>query len=188
MIEGSTKEKIIQLRKQGKSYREIEKELGCSKSLISYHCKNEVLNDIGLDTSKKLNDYEIDLLKIFYKTNSIEKTMKEFGVSRSTITKYTENKRFLYDNDDDRRKSNYVRVKTFRRKTKQRAVEYKGGECSICSYNKSINALDFHHLDPKEKDFNLSANMSMSWDKIVKELDKCILVCSNCHREIHDVY
>ena len=41
MIEGSTKEKIILLRKQGKSYREIESELGCSKSLISYHCKNE---------------------------------------------------------------------------------------------------------------------------------------------------
>ena len=47
-------------------------------------------------------------------------------------------------------------------------------------------ALDFHHLNPKEKDFNLSnRNLNMDWDVIKEELDKCILVCSNCHREIH---
>jgi len=45
MVEGSKKENIILLRKQGKSYREIQKELNCSISLISYFCKSEVLND-----------------------------------------------------------------------------------------------------------------------------------------------
>jgi len=44
----------------------------------------------------------------------------------------------------------------------------------------------FHHLDPKEKDFNPSRLKKYSFDDRVKcELDKCILVCSNCHREIH---
>lgn len=73
-----------------------------------------------------------------------------------------------------------------RKLIKQWAVEYKGGRCEKCGYNKCIVALDFHHLNPKEKDFNLSnRNLNMDWDVIKEELDKCILVCSNCHREIH---
>jgi len=79
-----------------------------------------------------------------------------------------------------------IRTKTFRRRTKEKAVEYKGGKCVICEYNKCISALEFHHLDPSKKDFTLSKNMCTAWDKIKDELDKCILVCANCHREIHD--
>ncbi len=69
---------------------------------------------------------------------------------------------------------------------KKWALEYKGEKCCICGYNKCIEALDFHHIDPKEKDFILSdRNLILDWNEIKKELDKCILVCSNCHREIH---
>lgn len=69
---------------------------------------------------------------------------------------------------------------------KKWAVEYKGGKCCRCGYNKCIEALDFHHQDPKEKDFMLSdRNLILDWNIIKQELDKCILVCSNCHREIH---
>jgi len=68
---------------------------------------------------------------------------------------------------------------------KKKALEYKGGKCEICGYNKCITALDFHHTDPTEKDFTISTNTNKAWDKIKKELDKCVLVCSNCHREIH---
>ncbi len=186
MVEGSKKENIILLRKQGKSYREIQKELNCSRSLISYFCKSEMLNDIGLNSGKKLDKDEIEKLKEFYKLNSIEETMKEFGVGRSTVTKYGENKKFTFDSDDDRRKSNYIRTKTFRKRTKEKAVEYKGGKCVICEYNKCVSALEFHHLDPSKKDFTLSKNMCTAWDKIKDELDKCILVCANCHREIHE--
>lgn len=72
------------------------------------------------------------------------------------------------------------------RKLKQLCVTYKGGECSKCGYNKCIGALDFHHLNPDEKDFSIGhlKNYSFS-DKIKKELDKCVLLCSNCHREKH---
>ena len=69
---------------------------------------------------------------------------------------------------------------------KQWAVEYKGGKCQICGYNKCIEALELHHTNPAEKDFNLSdRNIPLDWEVIKKELDKCILVCANCHREIH---
>lgn len=77
-------------------------------------------------------------------------------------------------------------VQKRRLKLKKMALEYKGGCCSICGYNKCDAALEFHHLDPSEKDFGISAKgHTKSFDKIKVELDKCILVCSNCHQEIH---
>lgn len=76
-----------------------------------------------------------------------------------------------------------------RRKMKEWALEEKGGFCQICGYNKCSEALEFHHLNPNKKDFNLSdRNLKNNWPDIKKEIDKCILVCSNCHREIHSGY
>lgn len=66
---------------------------------------------------------------------------------------------------------------------KERAVAHLGGRCKLCGYNKCLAALEFHHEDPETKDFTISA--SMSWARIEAELAKTILVCSNCHREIH---
>lgn len=73
-----------------------------------------------------------------------------------------------------------------RRKLKRMAVDLKGGKCQVCGYNRCIWALDFHHFDDSTKAFNLSMEgMSRSWDTISREVRKCVLVCSNCHREIH---
>ena len=78
-------------------------------------------------------------------------------------------------------------VQRRRLKLKQLSIEYKGGCCSICGYNKCQAALEFHHLDPNEKEFGLAeSGLTRSFDKIKIELDKCILVCANCHREIHN--
>lgn len=69
---------------------------------------------------------------------------------------------------------------------KQKAVEYKGGKCCICGYNKYIGALEFHHLNPKEKDFSIGTKgYTRSFEKVKRELNKCICVCSNCYKEIH---
>ena len=72
-----------------------------------------------------------------------------------------------------------------KQKNKLEAVEYKGGKCEICGYNKNIAALEFHHLDPSQKDFTIS-DTSRNKEKLKIELDKCILVCANCHRELHN--
>jgi hypothetical protein len=73
------------------------------------------------------------------------------------------------------------------RKFKQLCVDYKGSSCSGCGYNKCIGALEFHHTNPKEKDFTIAnARLTAFDDKVKKELDKCILLCSNCHREEHE--
>jgi hypothetical protein len=67
--------------------------------------------------------------------------------------------------------------------TKQKAVELKGGKCSACGYSKNLNALDFHHVDPTQKEFAIYS--CIVWEKVEKELQKCVLLCANCHREIH---
>ena len=71
-----------------------------------------------------------------------------------------------------------------RRKIKLKAIEYKGGKCQKCGYNKCAGAMDFHHKNPIEKDFTISSN-SGKWENIKKELDKCDLLCKNCHSELH---
>ena len=77
-------------------------------------------------------------------------------------------------------------VQRRRYKTKELAVEHMGGKCQICGYDKCISALEFHHINPEEKDFGIGQNgYTRSFEKVKKELEKCILVCSNCHREIH---
>ena len=72
-----------------------------------------------------------------------------------------------------------------RRRNKIKLVEYKGGKCERCGYDKCIDALEFHHLNPDEKDFGVSCGDTRSLEKLKAEADKCIMVCANCHREIH---
>ena len=72
----------------------------------------------------------------------------------------------------------------WKRKRKQFAVDYLGGKCIHCGYNKYIEALDFHHINPDEKEYTICM-MSTDIEKFKNELDKCILLCANCHREEH---
>ena len=66
------------------------------------------------------------------------------------------------------------------------ALEYKGGRCERCGYNRCLEALEFHHISSSEKDFSVSSRgYTRSWKRVREELDKCILLCANCHREIH---
>ena len=69
---------------------------------------------------------------------------------------------------------------------KQAAIESMGGACQICGYNRCNGVLHFHHINLKDKDFSFSCIGTKPWDVIVKELKKCILVCANCHGEIHN--
>lgn len=72
-----------------------------------------------------------------------------------------------------------------RNSMKKQAIKLLGGKCSICGYNKCIDALEFHHKDPTKKEFKLGSGNTMSWKEYKKEAQKCMLLCSNCHKEIH---
>ena len=74
-----------------------------------------------------------------------------------------------------------------RRSNKVRAIKYKGSSCSRCGLEDKENPeiYDFHHTDPTQKEFKPSMLRKSSWEKHKAELDKCILLCSNCHRIVH---
>lgn len=71
------------------------------------------------------------------------------------------------------------------RDRKADAITYKGGKCSRCGYNKCQGALDFHHDDPKEKKYQWRKMRIVKIEEMYKELDKCTLLCKNCHSEVH---
>ncbi len=88
------------------------------------------------------------------------------------------------EKERQRRDKSGSNVIEYRREAKRTCVAYCGGKCEICEYNKCMSALVFHHLDPNGKDFGLSGK-SIAWKNIKPELDKCVMLCSNCHFEIH---
>ena len=68
---------------------------------------------------------------------------------------------------------------------KTKAVEYLGGKCAHCGLIDDVCVYDFHHLDPSKKELSFGNRGGLSFDKLKPELDKCILLCANCHRKVH---
>lgn len=79
----------------------------------------------------------------------------------------------------------YENVKNSRTRLKERIIYVMGGECQCCGYKKLNSALELHHLVSQEKEFTVASNTNIAWSSVRKEIQKCILVCANCHREIH---
>lgn len=76
------------------------------------------------------------------------------------------------------------RVVRRRQDLKKLAVAHLGGRCALCGYDRCLAALQFHHLEPGQKDFQV-AEYSRSWERVRAEAEKCLLVCANCHAEVH---
>jgi 5-methylcytosine-specific restriction endonuclease McrA len=70
---------------------------------------------------------------------------------------------------------------------KEKLIHLKGGCCAGCGYDRNTSALEFHHENPKKKNFNLDLRSisNRSWIAVNKEAEECILLCSNCHKELH---
>lgn len=165
--------------------------------LLEYINEDMSLNDISLKTNKSKTTIRYWLKKYNLKTN--HKSFKEIGVIDYGEQKYCpkcDKDKPIEDFYNRRGKTNgsvYCKSCTKeqtilrQRKLKQLAIDYKGGKCEKCGYNKCNSALEFHHINPKEKDFSISKLKRYSFsNKIKKELDKCMLLCANCHREIHN--
>lgn len=89
---------------------------------------------------------------------------------------------------NERKRSFQGREKERERKRarKLKAIKFAGGSCVCCGYNRCSRVLTFHHLDPDKKDKTIKELSMASWKRIVKEVKKCILLCANCHMELHD--
>lgn len=128
-----------------------------------------------------------EIIKFYDECQSSRKTAKKFSVSKTTVLEYVKPRSSERISEEERKKRRVESVQRRRLKIKQMAVEYKGGKCEVCGYNKCNRALQFHHRDPTEKDFGIaSKGVCRAWEKVKEELDKCAMVCANCHAEIHD--
>ena len=122
--------------------------------------------------------------------------LRSQGKTYSEIQKVVKCSKILisyYVNPDAKpNKHNRQNRNRFTRRTKYKNIL--GGKCEICGYNKCLNALEFHHKDPSKKEFEISGAI---WGKkqysgkyytenqIIEEVHKCMLLCANCHAEIH---
>jgi predicted transcriptional regulator len=159
MVEKSIYESLIA---EGFSVSEIAKELSLGKTTVRYW-----LNKYGLKTSWSGGKRKIKKHKCY---SCGEDNPKNFYSKQKISCKKCHNKQRSVD----------------QRNVKKLAVDYKGGSCITCGYSKSLSALEFHHRDPNEKDLPPSKLNNHKFEDIKVELDKCDLLCANCHREEHD--
>lgn len=159
------KEELESLIDQEKSQREISSITGKSQTTVRYWLKKH-----GLSTKTRTIGEE-RVCPMCRKTLSRSDFYKKRGVSgASAYCKACTNSQITQ------------RQRVF----KKLCVEYKGGKCESCGYSKYDGALEFHHKDPSEKDFSISKARHTNFNERVKdELDKCALLCSNCHKEEH---
>ncbi len=87
--------------------------------------------------------------------------------------------------EKNRNRCGSCNTKIRRYRAKAAAIEYLGGKCIKCGWNGNQAALQFHHTDSKEKEFTIGNVANKSWDSIKKEMQKCILLCANCHMIHH---
>lgn len=175
------KDKVISMRNNGMKMTDIASELKCSLATVKYHCSKNGLN--GKYTNMSITKEKFENIKLLLEKGSrYQDIVDELKVSISTIKRY---KNKSYDDVVNNRSYMNSYMIDKRKTLKLKAIEYKGGCCSICGYSKSVLSLSFHHTDTNNKDFQISG-ITKSWEKIRIELDKCILVCNNCHGEIHE--
>lgn len=191
MISEEKKQQIFELRKQGKGIQEISIELKLGKATVYEWC-NKFDPEGKYNLTNKISDVEKEKIINFYLLEKdLDKTYNKFKdiCGRPNIRSILINSGHYipYKNNEtkeeiSRRKS--LHVINWKKDKKKKLIEYKGGKCQVCGYNKCEQALEFHHIDSTQKEFDISSN-SYSFEKMKLEADKCALLCANCHREVH---
>lgn len=166
-------EKIKLLIEKNYTQRSIAEELGLSQTTIRYWLKK-----LKLKTTTKSIDKSL-IAQGLKKCNkcSVEKSVDDFYKRTDTegyASQCKDCSTLYYGN----------RI----RNVKIRMIEYKGGECERCKLklkDTHYSVFDFHHINPEEKDLRFNRIKYQKWEVIKNEIDKCSLVCANCHRIIH---
>ena len=105
--------------------------------------------------------------------------------------KYDDPKQYKREWRYRNRKTMYLHKLNYGRRRKGLVLELKGGECSNCSLKydgTNASVFDLHHREPEQKEFmvNTRTLINNSWKKILVEIDKCDILCANCHRLNHN--
>jgi len=122
---------------------------------------------------------------------SIQRKAQEMGISRPRKVFDAEKLKIRQKRADEKyylknSKEIYQKKKLKRHRIKEELVFIKGGKCENCGYDRCISALEFHHEGDKKEDNLNTIIKNASKEKVLKEVEKCILLCANCHRELHN--
>lgn len=215
-IEENLKNQILELRKSGKTYKEIIEITNASKYTIMTICReNGLCKDLVKFTPEQIENFK----KLYEELGSITKVSQSTGVSERKLREFIKTKQaqkkeefcvvcgkklsgrqvmfcskeckkeyYKKENNNTSYDSVYSQKKDYHGLyLKYKLILAKGGKCEICGYNKNISALQFHHIDPTTKKFTLDARTieRKKDEEIIEEYNKCQLLCSNCHQEIH---
>lgn len=155
------------LSRNGKTYWLCKCDCGNEKEIQTSHLKNGSIKTCGCNMKD-----EPKICEICGKSFTL--------IAHSTTRKYCYECSPTYTNGT-RVQSLTILMNAMRNE----AVKRKGGKCQKCGYDRCINALEFHHRNPEEKEISLSKGSTYSWNKYWNEVQKCDLLCANCHREEH---
>lgn len=178
---------IIELRRKGLTFPQIRNELKIPLSTISKVCKS-----YGLNVNPKhrpINDEEIINWQRMYDDGStVEQVALFFKRSRNTVRVRINTRKRSFRSLEEQKQYMSKYIGAHKRRIKQILVKEHGGKCVRCGYDRNIKALQFHHINPKEKEFSLSQT-TRSLQSARKEMKKCILLCANCHVEVeHEIF
>ena len=138
--------------------------------------RQQLKEDIAAET-----DYSASVLRRLRE----KKTMKCHVCGR---VKPAEDFNYLYKSEDRRmtvcKDCEHEQKRVLREDKKAVLDSLKSVGCAVCGEKDTV-CLDFHHYDPKEKEFNMSSALTKPYRKMIEEAAKCIVTCSNCHRKIH---
>ena len=167
-----TKEILENLLSQGLSGNQIAKQFNMTGTGLRYHLKKYDLSSNHLSFLDKQKHEIIDGHRFCPKCQTQQPLENYNKRPNGNLQSYC--RTCLNNNRYDLLKQRKLQL-----------IQEFGNKCSICGYDKCIAALEFHHINPNEKEFHLGKAQTTNLAKLRKELSKCILVCSNCHKEIH---
>lgn len=156
------------------------------KKILERHIENGLsLRQIGNAEGKSLSAIRHWVKKFDLKTKHLQFSRRE-AVERGCITCGETDPEKFYGHSRSMCKNCHAKD-SFRRQraNRTRGIEYLGGECKNCGFKGCDASFDFHHRVPAEKADNFIRHKTWSWEHLKSELDKCDLLCANCHREHH---
>jgi transposase len=158
--------RLRELVEEGASIRKIAEDIGAGYSTIRYWLKR-----LGLETERMAG-------------KRVAAQQCSAG-PRGEGLSCPKHGRAAFFKRPNGRKCRSDAVSERRRRLKRQLVEEAGGRCSICGFSNHPAALQFHHIDPETKEFHLAQyGHSRSIDRVRAEVEKCILLCANCHAQV----
>lgn len=159
--------------RKGKTYWLCQCNCGKKKEIQTSHLRSGAIKSCGAPECKIANNKEY---------------IKVCPICNKQFSTNVNNRIYCYECSPLQKDGSAEYQKTKQRAIKNQLILYKGGKCEKCGYDKCAGALQFHHKNPQEKEFSLSQiNLSkeLNMEQLYKEVDKCMLLCANCHAEEH---